>query len=241
MPRPVRDPGHHTPPGIDDQRIAERIARSAAGRIAADLRCRCHIALGLDRPRPEQHLPVILAGLQREGCGQHDQLRPPFAQRQEQLGKAQIVADREPDPHPVEIDRHDVTAGLGVVALAIGVAIGGDDVEEVDLAIARHLLALADRRRPWCWRAAPRPRSSKKLPPWILTPCSRARPCSMAVGLAARDRLGRRPPARITAAQDGEGLGQADEIRPLGLDRLFDQPPWRPRGSPACPAPSSSG
>ncbi len=51
--------GEHQPPGIDDHRAP---AAAVTGRMRADLVGRDHEALVLDRPGPQQHLPVVARG-----------------------------------------------------------------------------------------------------------------------------------------------------------------------------------
>ena len=63
-----------TPHGIDDQRVP--VAAPRAGR-GAELRGRHHVDLVLDRARAQQHVPVILAGLQRERRRHRDRCARP--------------------------------------------------------------------------------------------------------------------------------------------------------------------
>ena len=72
--------------------------------VVADLAGRCHVALVLDRPGPQQHLPVVPPGVQHEGGGHHQQLRPAGdGQVPVQLGEAQVVADRQADAYAVDV------------------------------------------------------------------------------------------------------------------------------------------
>ena len=71
-------------------------------------------ALAFDRTRPDQHIPMIPAGLRGEIGRQEDQLRAGPAQRQEHFRKPKIVADRAAHfdaSHLVDDDR--VAPGIG--------------------------------------------------------------------------------------------------------------------------------
>ena len=101
-------------------------------------------ALGLDRPAADQRLPVVLAGGQGEGAGQEDDLGALFAQLPEQVGEADVVADRAADLDAVGFVGDDLIAGAVAVAFAVAGAVGGDDVEQVHLAVARQFGAVRD-------------------------------------------------------------------------------------------------
>ena len=53
--------------------------------------------LVLDRPRPQQHLPVVAPGGRGEGRGHGDQPGAAHGEDPEELGEAQVVADGEAD------------------------------------------------------------------------------------------------------------------------------------------------
>ena len=107
--------------------------------MPADLRRRDHPALRLDGPRPQQRLPVRLAGPQREGAGERDDLcgavapRAPGArlrQRQARLGEAQVEADEAADAADGRVKGpREAGAGLDRGALAEGAVV--KDVELV--------------------------------------------------------------------------------------------------------------
>ncbi len=67
---------------------------------------------------------MILAGLQREGGGQHDRLRAARRQRLKQGGKANVVADRAAEGQALGLIGDDGLAGLEHRAFAIGRAVG---------------------------------------------------------------------------------------------------------------------
>src|SRR5208337_171518 len=93
-------------------------------------------ALRLDGARADQRLPMVLSGLHGERGRQENELGAGAAQGQEQLGEAYVVADGEPEFFPVGLAGDDLIAGAIDVALAVAGAVGGDDVEQVDFAIA---------------------------------------------------------------------------------------------------------
>ena len=49
--------------------------------------------LVLDRPRPQQHLPVVAPGRDREGRGDREQAGPAHGEDPVELGEAEVVAD----------------------------------------------------------------------------------------------------------------------------------------------------
>ena len=85
---------------------------------------------------------MVLAGLHREGGGQGDDFGALVGERLEQPGKAEVVADRAAHRDALAIIGDDEIAGLHGRALPVGGAVGRRHVEEVDLAVARDLLAL---------------------------------------------------------------------------------------------------
>ena len=87
-PGPVGHLGQHLAPGVQDHRLPPVLAGVPPGLEAADLRCGGDEALGLDRPRAQQDLPMVLAGLQRERRGDHDELRTFGRQPAVQLAEA---------------------------------------------------------------------------------------------------------------------------------------------------------
>ena len=56
--------------------------------------------LVLDRPRPQQHLPVVAAGGDGEGRGHGDQTGAAQGEDPVELGEAQVVTDGQPDGRP---------------------------------------------------------------------------------------------------------------------------------------------
>ncbi len=126
-------------PRVDHHGVSPRVV---VRRRLADLAGGDHVELVLDRPRPQQHLPVIAPGHRGERRGHRD--RPGAAQREdpEQLGEAKVVTDGHAE-HEVLADRggDDPIAGQLVRGLAIGDA-SDVHVEHVDLAIGGGDLAV---------------------------------------------------------------------------------------------------
>jgi len=116
------------------------------------LRRRDHVGLILDRPRPEQDLPVRAAGGDGEGGRyEHDVELP---ERAVQLGKAHIVANGKREPPERARRRDRPSAGLEgarlVVALLAAVEPGGHNLDafpEFLLAQNGRRYALVDLRR----------------------------------------------------------------------------------------------
>src|ERR1700761_7062428 len=123
--------------------MAIGLALLVADGEAAGLRAGADIGLRLDRPRAEQDLPMVLAGLHGESGRQRNDLRALLSKRLEQVGEAQIVADRTADGDAFAIiGDGGRLAGLHRRALVIDDAVRRRDVKEMDLAIARDLFAL---------------------------------------------------------------------------------------------------
>ena len=145
--------------------------------------------LVLDRPRPQQHLPVVAAGGAREGRGDGEQAGAAHGEDPVELGEAQVVTDAEPDararrPRAVTSS----VAGLLVLGLAVGDA-ADVDVEHVDLAVDGEVLAVgADQDRGVEEPLAAAPRSAM-LPASRWMPSSRAQPRA-ALEAGAVERLG---------------------------------------------------
>ncbi|MNP47418.1 hypothetical protein D3C76_1414700 [compost metagenome] len=111
--------------------------------MRAALGSREHITLGLDGPRTNQHIPMRRAGHRREGRGRGNQFRAGSAQFTVQLGKAQVIADRQTDPANRCV-RHDQTAAISIV---IGLTVTATivrhvHVKQVQLVVARHCFAM---------------------------------------------------------------------------------------------------
>ncbi|KAF1070851.1 MAG: hypothetical protein GAK45_00681 [Pseudomonas citronellolis] len=87
--------GQDTAPGIDDSRLPPGFP---ASRMTAALPGGQYVALRLDRPGPQQDLPMRGAGHGGERRGRAEQLGTGFAQQRVQLGEAQVVAHRQPEP-----------------------------------------------------------------------------------------------------------------------------------------------
>src|SRR5262249_13106999 len=89
----VRGLRENDAPPVDNRRAA--VTRSPR-RMNAPLRRGGDKALVLDRTRPEQQLPVILARVEREGCRHSHELGPSEREHPKELGEADVVANRQP-------------------------------------------------------------------------------------------------------------------------------------------------
>src|SRR5690606_19926189 len=107
----------------------------AAGIVVADLGGGRDVAEVLDGPGPQQHLPVVAPGVQHERGRDQQQARAVGGQAPVQLGEPQVVADRQPDPYPVDVDGHGRVAGGDGVGLVEGDPSGDLDVVQVDLPV----------------------------------------------------------------------------------------------------------
>src|SRR5204863_8611606 len=86
-------------------------------------------------------MPVRLAGLPREGRRDRQERRAGFGERAIERRKAQVVADRKPEPPPWQVVYHRKLARPVAARLAIAFATFEVDVEHVDLVVARDDLA----------------------------------------------------------------------------------------------------
>ena len=125
--------GDDRAPRIDDHRTAER---RLAGR-SADLRRGEDVRGVLDRPRPEQHLPVVAPGALREVGRDGQDRRAGQRERAVELGEAQVVADRQADRGAVDRGRDQPVAGRHPGRLGVDRTGLDRDVEQVDLAVPR--------------------------------------------------------------------------------------------------------
>src|ERR1700722_1923516 len=99
-------------------------------------------ALRFDSSAADQRLPMVLAGCQREGAWEENDFGACLAQLPEQVGEADVVADRAADFDAVGFVGDDLVARTVAVAFTVARAIGGDNVEQVHLAIARQFGAV---------------------------------------------------------------------------------------------------
>ncbi len=146
----VRGAGDHQAPRVADQGMPVGHPRIVVAiEVPAMAGGRHQPALCLDRPCSQQHLPMVPAGLQREGRGQEDDLSARTPQLQEQLREADIVADGEAEGDVLRLEGHHLLPRLEDGAFAIALAVGRHDVEEVDFAVAGDFLAVRaeDQRR----------------------------------------------------------------------------------------------
>ena len=128
-----RSPGDHGAPGVDHHGVA--IAGPFARRfgMCPHLGRGNHVALRLDRAGAQHAFPVVLAGFHVEGGRQDDQVTAVAHMGQEQLGKAQVVADGAACAAARDAVAGDGVAPVDHVGFAEDMARGRFDVEEVDL------------------------------------------------------------------------------------------------------------
>ena len=101
-----------------------------------------HERLVLDRSGAQQRLPVVARRRQRKRRRQHDHARAAHGEDPEQLGKAQVVTDRQAQLHAVGgYAGDDLLARLLDLGLVVGAAVDLD-VEHVHLAVHRLDLTL---------------------------------------------------------------------------------------------------
>src|SRR3954470_4000056 len=109
--------------------------RRAPVLVQAALRGGEHIAAILDGARPDQDVPVRLAGLLGERRRDGDEGGPGLREGTIERREAQVVADRQPQLAPWQICRNRALTGFEAVRFAIALAAGEVDVEHVDLVI----------------------------------------------------------------------------------------------------------
>ena len=118
------------PRGRSASAVAMRLAPVLVMPALAD---RQHVALVLDCPGAQQDLPVGAAGGFGKGSRNHQQVD--FAQPPVQLGKTQVVADRQPDPRKRRVSKATGTWPGSIVALSLALAILLE-TEQVNLVVA---------------------------------------------------------------------------------------------------------
>ena len=127
-------------PGVDDRRMAVGFPRS---RVLAALPGRQQVALGLDGSGANQYLPVRRASHRRKGRWRADQFGAALTQRRIQLREAQVVTDGQTQAADRCLRHHQMLAGIEVRRLTIAApGITDIDIEQVELVIARHPLAV---------------------------------------------------------------------------------------------------
>src|SRR5262245_35104552 len=110
--------------------------RRATVRVLAPLRGRSHVTLVFDRAGAQEHVPVVLARVQREGRGHEQELGAGAGQLTVELGEAQVVTDRQTDLETGDTDDVRDIARTRARRLAQGSAIREVYVEQVDLVVA---------------------------------------------------------------------------------------------------------
>ena len=103
--------------------------------VIAVLRRRDDVALALDRPRPQQHVPVVRARRGGEGRRHGECRRPEFHQPLVEPGEAHVVAHGQPERAEGQFRHRRGVARRGALRLEEPGAVGEIDVEHVDLAI----------------------------------------------------------------------------------------------------------
>src|SRR5262245_14590017 len=88
----ARQAAQDTPPAVDDQRIAVRLATVL---VETRLRRRDDVHEILDRARAQQHLPVCATGRPCERGRQADPVRAAATELAKELRKTDVIADRE--------------------------------------------------------------------------------------------------------------------------------------------------
>ena len=165
--------GQHEAPRVDDHRAP---AGAQAAGMVSDLVGGDHEALVLDRPRPEQHLPVVARGRERERGrhGDHVARRAPPGS-----GTAPGSAGRSRCSARArcrrELRDHDLVTGL----LGVGLGVHGSvdlDVEQVDLAVDGADARRRVRSGRWCWQPLLGPATRSTI-----EPATRSIPSSRAV------------------------------------------------------------
>src|ERR1700743_3820732 len=97
---------------------------------------RCdHESAVLDRPGPQQHVPMCFSGGLGESrwCGESE--CTPLRHLAIELGKADVVADRKPHTAPWRVRHNGFIAARDGIGLAIFFARGQVHIEEMDLAV----------------------------------------------------------------------------------------------------------
>ncbi len=124
--------GQDDPPRVHDHRPSARVLPGGVGPVLVG---GDHVQLVLDRPGPQQDLPVVAGGGEREGGRDGDQLGAPDGEDPVQLREAQVVADRQPQTRvPPGPRQHDLLTGK--LELGLPVAPAPDfHVEHVELAV----------------------------------------------------------------------------------------------------------
>ena len=230
-PRAARQPVEDHAPRIHDHGMTVRLA---SVHVISALRRRDDVGQVLYGARADERIPMRLARGLGESRGHEDQVD--VTHGAVELGKAQVIAHRDPEPPVRGIDRADFPAGLDGALLAVAL-LAHLEAEEVDLVVAgdahaflvvdeagiAHLLGRARFERH---RAADDPYAMALR---LLREEGLDR--ALALALARGDLVG------VLHAHDREILGERDDARARGGSEL-DEPPRllqvrrdiRPRG-----------
>ena len=168
--------------------------------------------LVLDRPGPQQHLPVVAAGGRGEGRGHRDQAGAAHGEDPVELGEAQVVADGQADVGQLADRRDDdLRARLLVLGLAVGDA-ADVDVEHVDLAVDGEVGAVGADQHRGVEGLLPGPLGDA---PGEQVDAELARPLAGGAEAGAVERLGAGE-QRLAAGEQVPLLRQRDELGAVG-------------------------
>ncbi len=215
--------------------ISERPPERRPPRMRADLVGRDHEALVLDRPRPQQHLPVVARRRERERGRHGDHLGAAHGEDPVQLGKAQVVADAHAEPRRRRPSSETTISSPGLLGAPTRAYVGAVDldVEHVDLAVdgAQPAVGADVDAGVGALRRAVRPRSTIEPATQVDPELGGGRP-------RPRDRRARRAPGRpphlLAVPSTRPLLGQDDELG-ARAGGLADEPVGGLRGSGRCP------
>ncbi len=125
--------GQHPAPGIDHHAVAPGLAPRL---VSAALIGSNYVALVFDGASPQQRLPVRLAGHGGKGGGHQQHASSGSGQLAIQLGKAQIITDREAKGTKGGVHHHRRLAGAEGLRLPIAtVIVRHIHIKQVDLVV----------------------------------------------------------------------------------------------------------
>ena len=182
--------------------------------MGADLVGGDHERLVLDRPGAQERLPVVARGGQREGGGHGDHACAAHGQDAVQLGKAQVVADGQPQLHAIGgLRGDDLLARLLERRLAVR-APAQLHVEHVQLAVRGPQLALRVHVHARVGELFPpgqalEDRSRHEVHPQLAGDRARPRDRGTVEGLGGVAQL-------VVRAHRRPLLGEYDQARPVG-------------------------
>ena len=123
--------------------------RIAAVLVVTALRRRDHERPGLDRPCPDEDMPMRLTGRPGEGRRNRHHRRTRSCENTVKIWKTHVVADRQSEPRPRQVGDNRRIARPVEPRLAVALAAGEVDIEHMDLVVARGEAAVGgDQERP---------------------------------------------------------------------------------------------